>query len=74
MRTTAINQVSSKPKVLPDALLQEVEKYIDFLTFKYNQETAISNIPQWQKDIVLDRLHNPQTTMDAFEMIDDLEK
>ena len=73
MTTTAINQVSSKLKVLPDALLQEVEKYIDFLTFKYNQETAISNIPQWQQDIVLERLYNPQATMDAFDMIDDLE-
>ncbi len=30
-------------------------------------------LPQWQKDIVLERLHNPQGTMDAFEMIDDLE-
>ena len=73
MTTSAINQVSSKLKVLTDALLQEVEKYIDFLTFKYNQETAISNIPQWQKDIVLERLYNPQATMDAFDMIDDLE-
>ena len=73
MTTTAINQVSSKLKVLPDALLQEVEKYIDFLTFKYNQETAISDIPQWQKDIVLNRVNDPQETMDAFEMIDDLE-
>jgi hypothetical protein len=32
------------------------------------------DIPQWQKDIVLDRIKNPQTPVDAFEMIDQLEK
>ena len=74
MTTTAINKVNSKLKVLPDALLLEVEKYLDFLTYKYNQETALSNIPQWQKDIVLERKNNPQTVEDAFEMISDLEK
>ena len=74
MTTTAINKVNSKLKVLPDALLLEVEKYLDFLTYKYTQETALSNIPQWQKDIVLERMNNPQTAVDAFEMITDLEK
>ena len=74
MTTTAINKVNSKLKVLPDALLLEVENYLDFLTYKYTQETALSNIPQWQKDIVLERMNNPQTAVDAFEMITDLEK
>ena len=74
MTTTAIKKVTSKLKVLPDALLLEVEKYLDFLTYKYTQETAISNIPQWQKDFVLERMNNPQTVEDAFEMIADLEK
>jgi len=32
------------------------------------------DIPQWQKDIVLERIKNPQTPVDAFEMIDQLEK
>ena len=32
------------------------------------------DIPQWQKDIVLERINNPQTFVDAFEMIDQLEK
>ena len=73
MTTAAIKQLNSKLKVLPDAFLLEVEKYIDFLTFKHTQEAAISDIPQWQKDIVLERVNNPQATMDAFEMIDDLE-
>ena len=66
--------MNSKLKVLPDALLLEVENYLDFLTYKYTQETALSNIPQWQKDIVLERMNNPQTAVDAFEMITDLEK
>lgn len=74
MTTTAINKVNSKLKVLPDALLLELENYLDFLTYKYTQETALSNIPQWQKDIVLERMNNPQTAVDAFEMITDLEK
>jgi O-acetylhomoserine/O-acetylserine sulfhydrylase-like pyridoxal-dependent enzyme len=32
------------------------------------------DIPQWQKDIVLERINNPQTPVDAFEMIAQLEK
>ena len=32
------------------------------------------DIPQCQKDIVLERIKNPQTTVDAFEMIVQLEK
>jgi hypothetical protein len=74
MTTTAIKKVTSKLKVLPDALLLEVEKYLDFLTYKYAQETALSKVPQWQKDLVLDRMNNPKTIEDAFEMIGDLEK
>lgn len=37
---------------------------------------AIENysIPEWQKDIVLERIKNPQTPVDAFEMINQLEK
>ncbi|MCW2120607.1 addiction module component CHP02574 family protein [Flavobacterium sp. 7A] len=37
-------------------------------------ENLEDELPQWQKDIVLSRLNDPQATMDAFEMIDDLEK
>jgi hypothetical protein len=32
------------------------------------------DVPQWQKDIVLERIKNPQTPVDAFEMIEQLEK
>jgi hypothetical protein len=74
MTKTAIKQVNLKLERLSDTFLNEVEKYIDFLTFKQSREQGIVDIPQWQKDIVLNRLNNPQEVVDAFEMIDDLEK
>jgi len=74
MTKTAIKQVNLKLERLPDTFLNEVEKYIDFLTFKHSREQGIVDIPQWQKDIVLNRLNNPQEVVDAFEMIDNLEK
>lgn len=61
MTTTAIKKLTSKLKVLPDELLLEVEKYLDFLNYKYTQEASLSNIPQWQKDLVMERMNNPQT-------------
>jgi len=71
MGSTTINQVNSKLKNLPDTLLKEVEKYIDFLTFKYNQDAQ--DIPQWHRDIVLKRIQDKKEPVDAFEMVDDLE-
>ncbi len=70
MTATALKQVNSKLKNLPDTLVEEVEKYIDFLTFKHSQET--SNVPEWHKEIVLNRIKDKQTPIDAFEMLDDL--
>jgi hypothetical protein len=32
------------------------------------------SIPEWQKEIVLERIKNPQAPVDAFEMIAQLEK
>lgn len=32
------------------------------------------SIPEWHKEIVLERIKNPQTPVDAFEMITQLEK
>ncbi len=32
------------------------------------------SISEWQKEIVLERIKNPQTPVDAFEMIAQLEK
>ena len=33
-----------------------------------------NDIPQWHKEIVLERIKNPQTPVNAFEMISQLEK
>ena len=33
-----------------------------------------NGIPEWHKDIVLERIKNPQTPVNAFEMISQLEK
>lgn len=32
------------------------------------------NIPEWHKEIVLERIRNEQVAVDAFKMIDQLEK
>jgi hypothetical protein len=71
MTATALKHVNSKLKNLPDTLVDEVEKYIDFLTFRYTQDSL--HIPQWHKDIVLKRMSDKQTPIDAFDMLDDLE-
>lgn len=71
MTTAAIKQVNSKLKNLPDELLEEVEKYIDFLTYRYTQDSL--EVPQWQKDIVLKRMEKNEDPVDAFDMINDLE-
>lgn len=71
MSTTTIKQVNSKLKQLPETLLEEVERYIDFLTFKHKQDTE--DIPQWHKDIVLKRVKEAKKPVNAFEMLDDLD-
>lgn len=71
MSSTTLNQVNSKLKKLPETLLEDVERYIDFLTFKHNQDT--SQVPQWHKDIVSNRINDSQEPVDAFKMIDELE-
>ncbi len=70
MTATALKHVNSKLKNLPDALVEEVEKYIDFLTFKHSQET--SSVPEWHKEIVSKRMKDKQNPIDAFDMLDDL--
>ncbi|MEK6494642.1 hypothetical protein [Myroides odoratimimus] len=45
-------------------LLREVDLFIDYLT-----EEESSNIPQWQQNIVLDRIENSTEFVDAFEML-----
>ncbi|WP_396172516.1 hypothetical protein [Flavobacterium sp.] len=71
MTTAALKHVNNKLKNLPDALVEEVEKYIDFLAFKHSQENQ--QIPQWQQDLVIKRINENQMPVDAFDMIDDLD-
>ena len=71
MTTSALKHVSDKLKNLPDSLIEDVEKYIDFLDYKYTQET--NDIPQWHKDEVIKRIKLNQKPVDAFDMIDSLE-
>lgn len=71
MNTSTIKQVNDKLKVLPENLLEEVEKYIDFLSFRYLQED--SDIPEWHKTIVAERLEeyrkNPQNVKNFDELL-----
>lgn len=69
MSTTTIKQVQYKLKNLPESLLNEVDNYIDFLTFKYSSE-----VPEWNKEIVLKRIKENKQPTDTLEMIKDLER
>ena len=71
MTATAIKHVNTKLKSLPDALVEEVEKYIDFLAYKYSQESQ--NVIEWHKEIVLKRIKDKKAPVDAFDMLDNLE-
>lgn len=71
MTDTALKQLNTKLKSLPEDLVEEVEKYIDFLAFK--QEKKTNNIPQWQKDIVKNRMNDKKNPIDAFSMLDNLD-
>ena len=59
MNATTIEQVNSKLKQLPESLLEEVERYIDFLTYKHNQETEFE-LTEEQKEILDNRLKGPK--------------
>ncbi|RRA95118.1 hypothetical protein [Paenimyroides viscosum] len=71
MDSNSLKQVNYKLKQLPEKFLEEVERYIDFLTFKHKQESE--DIPQWQKDLVLKRIKEAKKPVDAFDMLDELE-
>ncbi|WP_158960961.1 hypothetical protein [Myroides fluvii] len=71
MNTTTLKQVNAKLKQLPETLLEEVERYIDFLTFKHKQDTE--GVSQAHQDLVLNRVKEGGKSVDAFEMLDELE-
>jgi hypothetical protein len=62
MKTITSIQVNKKINSLPPSLLQEVDKYIDFLTYKYSDwaeqlsEQQIQLIEKGIKDIEENRL------------------
>lgn len=70
MSTTSLKSVNEKLKNLPEAMLDEVDYFIDFLTYKNAKEAM--DIPQWQKEEVLKRQKENKPTTDAFEMLDHL--
>lgn len=74
MSTTTIKKVNSKLKQLPESLLEEVERYIDFLTFKHNQEIDFK-LTKEQKKILDERLKEPKENfLDAKDVMKELRK
>lgn len=73
MATTTFEHINKKLKKSPDFLIHEVEKYIDFLTYKHAQETNTQEIPKWHKDVVLKRMDDKQPFEDAFDMLQNLD-
>ncbi|WP_291114953.1 hypothetical protein [Flavobacterium sp. UBA6135] len=72
MTTKALKQVSEKLKLLPESMIEDVENYIDFLSYKHSQESF--DIPQWHKEEVFKRIKLNKKPIDAFDMIDNLEE
>lgn len=70
MSTTSLKSVNEKLRNLPEAMLSEVDYFIDFLTYKHEKEGT--EIPQWQKEEVLKRQKENSPTTDAFEMLHNL--
>ncbi|TDL99215.1 MAG: hypothetical protein C4K58_08025 [Flavobacteriaceae bacterium] len=74
MNTTAIKQVNNKLKSLPDSLVEELEQFIDYLSFRHSLEKETADVPKWQQDLVLDRANNPQKPVDALQMLQEFEE
>ncbi len=73
MNATTIEQVNSKLKQLPESLLEEVERYIDFLTYKHNQETEFE-LSDEQKEILDNRLNEPKENfLNAKDVLKELQ-
>lgn len=74
MNATTIEQVNLKLKQLPESLLEEVERYIDFLTYKHNQEAEFE-LNDKQKEILDDRLNEPKEIfLNAKDVLKELHK
>lgn len=63
-KSERLKRFNYKLENLPENLLREVDLFIDYLT-----EEESSNIPQWQQNIVLNRIENSTEFVDAFKML-----
>ena len=74
MNATTIEQVNSKLKQLPESLLDEVERYIECLTYKHYQETEFE-VSVEQKEILDNRLNEPKENfLNAKDVLKELHR
>lgn len=74
MSTITSFDVNQKINALPIALLEDVNKYIDYLNFKEKQTTKISQETKKMLDERLnDYLQNPNDVQDFDAMLNELE-
>ena len=71
MTSTTLKNLIIKLKNLPDNLVNEVDAFVDYVIHK-NAENQ-QEIPDWQKELVLKRVNDNLTPIDAFEMLDAIE-
>ena len=72
MSTIIASEINQIINSLPAEGLEKARKLLISLAAKYSKETL--EIPEWEKKLVLDRIKNPTKHVDAFEMIEKLEK
>ena len=61
---TTVKSVEEDLKTLPKELLQKVSDYIDFLKFKYSQNSTNPELDYWQKEILDDRIRDLEENTD----------
>lgn len=73
-----IKDLENDLKSLPQELLQQVSDYVAFLKFKYPQSSKSTELEDWQKDILDERLNflkkNPDETLNFENTIAELKK
>jgi len=70
-REESISKVNYKLEQLPTDLAKEVEQSIDYLTEQ--DKNMDIEVPQWQQNLVLQRIQDNLPMEDAFKMIEELE-
>lgn len=61
---TTVKSLEEDLKTLPKELLQKVSDYIDFLKFKYSQNSTNPELDYWQKEILDDRIRDLKENLD----------